>query len=264
MDERETMPVSVESVETQSDTGEISVGADAEQGTSVSGVEQETDILEQPQEDAVEALVESPAVGREISNTLASDRVEEIVDAVLASDRVTGLLDSFEFTLQTVADAVTATSEAEEREEQEPIIVISADELLDRLEARQAESAEAAQAAVRSSPMGAQTVTAAMTKSGELVLPEEGEVTLDVIEALIEGLISFFTEDGTEDGSNLLATIKDRVEEIAVNVEPHPLMETPFEDYTVTEGLLLIVVLWFVVLNPCIRMIKGGFSWLLS
>lgn len=112
--------------------------------------------------------------------------------------------------------------------------------------------------------MGGQTVAASMTKGGELVLPEEGEVTLEVIQALIEGLISFFTQDGTEDETDVMTSIKNTVEEIRANVEPHSMMDTPFTDYTVTEGLLLVAVLWFVVLNPCIRMIKGGFSWLLQ
>lgn len=42
----------------------------------------------------------------------------------------------------------------------------------------------------------------------------------------------------------------------------HPLMTTHFSDYTVTEGLLLLLVLGGL-LHMCIRMIKGGFSWLM-
>lgn len=43
----------------------------------------------------------------------------------------------------------------------------------------------------------------------------------------------------------------------------HPLLETPFDEYTVTEGLLLILVL-LIVVSWCVKMVKGGFSWLLS
>lgn len=42
---------------------------------------------------------------------------------------------------------------------------------------------------------------------------------------------------------------------------PRPLLTTPFSDYTVTEGLLLLLLLCLVA-QSCIRMLKGGFSWL--
>lgn len=42
----------------------------------------------------------------------------------------------------------------------------------------------------------------------------------------------------------------------------HPALETPFEDYTVSEGLLLLLLV-LLLLSWCVRMIKGGFSWLL-
>lgn len=38
-------------------------------------------------------------------------------------------------------------------------------------------------------------------------------------------------------------------------------LTTPFEEYTVTEGLLLLIVLLAVV-SICIKAVKGGFSWL--
>lgn len=44
-------------------------------------------------------------------------------------------------------------------------------------------------------------------------------------------------------------------------VTDHPALITPFEDYTVTEGLLLLLFLSVFVL-ACIKMLKGGFSWL--
>ena len=260
----------VEGVEVQLGSSEIALDAGPGLDYAAEPVVQQDALPETLPADAVETVVGGSAAVAQVSDTLSEERVAQVVEAVLESDRVTGLIDSFTYSLDTLSDAVMAlaASEPEEREEQEPVVVISADELLDRLEARQAETAkaaqDAAQSSVRSSPMGGQTVTASMTKGGELVPVEEGEVTLAVIETLIEALIDFFTQDGTEDGTDVLTSIKDTVEEIAANVEPHPLLDTPFEDYTVVEGLLLVLVLWLAVLNPCIKMVKGGFSWLLS
>lgn len=42
----------------------------------------------------------------------------------------------------------------------------------------------------------------------------------------------------------------------------HDLLSTKFEDYTVTEGLLLSILLCLVI-NRCIKMLKGAFAWLL-
>ena len=42
----------------------------------------------------------------------------------------------------------------------------------------------------------------------------------------------------------------------------HPALETPFAEYTVTEGLLLLLLV-LVIVSWCVRMIKGGFAWLL-
>lgn len=42
----------------------------------------------------------------------------------------------------------------------------------------------------------------------------------------------------------------------------HPALETPFEDYSVSEGLLLLLLV-LLLLSWCVKMIKGGFSWLL-
>ena len=52
-----------------------------------------------------------------------------------------------------------------------------------------------------------------------------------------------------------------RLEMIQGTVE-HPALETPFEEYTVTEGLLLLLLV-LVIVSWCVKMIKGGFSWLL-
>ena len=44
-------------------------------------------------------------------------------------------------------------------------------------------------------------------------------------------------------------------------VSLHPFMTTDFEDYTVTEGLLLVIVLLLVV-RFVANILKEGFSWL--
>ena len=44
--------------------------------------------------------------------------------------------------------------------------------------------------------------------------------------------------------------------------EDRPFLTTDFEDYTVTEGLLLSLLLC-VIVGKCIKMLKEGFSWLL-
>ena len=49
--------------------------------------------------------------------------------------------------------------------------------------------------------------------------------------------------------------------EILQGVEDHPMLTTPFDDYTVTEGLLLLLLL-SVFLSVCAKLLKGGFAWL--
>jgi len=55
-------------------------------------------------------------------------------------------------------------------------------------------------------------------------------------------------------------TVIKRLETIQGTVE-HPMLTTPFEDYTVTEGLLLLLFL-SVVAAACVKLLKGGFAWL--
>lgn len=55
-------------------------------------------------------------------------------------------------------------------------------------------------------------------------------------------------------------TVLKRLETIQ-GVADHPMMETPFDDYTVTEGLLLLLLL-SVFLSVCAKLLKGGFAWL--
>ncbi len=86
--------------------------------------------------------------------------------------------------------------------------------------------------------------------------PQEGEGTPlpggDVLpaEGTLEGPIEII---GMEELLKRLETIQ--------GVEDHPMMETPFEDYTVTEGLLLLLLL-AVFVSACAKLLKGGFAWL--
>lgn len=41
----------------------------------------------------------------------------------------------------------------------------------------------------------------------------------------------------------------------------HPTLTTSFQDYTVTEGLLLLILL-AAFATACIKILKGGFQWL--
>ena len=59
---------------------------------------------------------------------------------------------------------------------------------------------------------------------------------------------------GTDETLRLLESIQE-------DVEPHPFLTTDFEDYTVAEGLLLLVLL-LAFFSFCIKLLKEGFSWL--
>ena len=61
-------------------------------------------------------------------------------------------------------------------------------------------------------------------------------------------------ETGTDETIRLLETIQ-------TQLTPHPFLTTPFEEYTVTEGLLLLLVL-AAFAGCCIKLLRRGFSWL--
>ena len=122
-----------------------------------------------------------------------------------------------------------------------PIQVISVDELIDRLQAPTEEPAEEEM----EEPPAADPEEPA--PSNDLTLPAE------------------YYDFSMNNDTNMLNTVQDILEEIREEREvqaPHPLLTTNFADYTVTEGLLLIGLL-FGVGKVCVRMLKGGFKWLL-
>ena len=59
---------------------------------------------------------------------------------------------------------------------------------------------------------------------------------------------------GTDETIRLLETIQ-------TQLMPHPFLTTPFEEYTVTEGLLLLLVL-AAFAGCCIKLLRRVFSWL--
>ena len=81
-----------------------------------------------------------------------------------------------------------------------------------------------------------------------------------MIEDGMELLVSEVVESGPTEIVGM-----DQVLEYLAGIESavmHPALETPFEEYTVTEGLLLLLLV-LVIVSWCVKMIKGGFSWLL-
>lgn len=57
---------------------------------------------------------------------------------------------------------------------------------------------------------------------------------------------------------------EDTTGELTVQIveDPRPFLSTPFEEYTVTEGLLLAVLLCLFI-SALVKIIKEGFYWLL-
>lgn len=73
--------------------------------------------------------------------------------------------------------------------------------------------------------------------------------------------------DGAGDTSALIDEIlggefvEDTYEIVAEEVDPRLFMSTSFEEYTVVEGLLLLILLLGVI-GFCVKILKGGFYWL--
>ena len=98
---------------------------------------------------------------------------------------------------------------------------------------------------------------------GEILVPEEGPLV--VIQHVVQALQEYFQEDDNQ----LLSDIRDNTEsilEVVTDIRDsdtsRPFLTTSFSDYSVTEGLLLLILLWSVI-QYCIRRLKGGFSWFL-
>lgn len=77
-----------------------------------------------------------------------------------------------------------------------------------------------------------------------------GEPTIDTALLLVDLLEALTGEEGMSSDMDSVQQVLD-----------HPAMTTSFQDYTVTEGLLLLLLLGAFA-AACARMLKEGFSWL--
>ena len=80
--------------------------------------------------------------------------------------------------------------------------------------------------------------------------PVTGDPTMDTALLLVDLLDALTGEEG-------MSADVDSVQQVL----DHPFMTTSFQDYTVTEGLLLLLLL-SVFVAACAKMLKEGFSWL--
>lgn len=118
-------------------------------------------------------------------------------------------------------------------EPSEPVNVVSVDELIDRL--------------VQSGQEEEQTEE---PPPEEEQLPEEDDQTGDPIMEIDTGPMEIA-------GMDKLLTYAETIQQTL----DHPALTTSFQDYTVTEGLLLLILL-AAFAAACVRILKGGFSWL--
>lgn len=126
---------------------------------------------------------------------------------------------------------ISQPAPAPDPEPTQPVEVVSVDELVDRLTSE--------------------------TDTSQEELAEE-EVPAD--EDTSEEIFSEPVYTGPLEIAGMDQLLRD-LETVTVTVD-HSALDTPFEEYTVTEGLLLLLLV-LVVASWCVKMIKGGFSWLL-
>lgn len=115
-----------------------------------------------------------------------------------------------------------------EPEPADPVSVVSVDELIDRL-------VQSASAEVEEAPPVEETEEPVPTE----VLPEPDPDPLEIV------------------GMDKLLTYAETIQRTL----DHPALTTSFRDYTVTEGLLLLILL-AAFAAACVRILKGGFQWL--
>lgn len=120
----------------------------------------------------------------------------------------------------------------------DPVEVISVDELLERLQGETGESQE--------------------TQPSEEVFPADPGDTVAV--EIDPGTLA--TLDGLNNISQELVLISDQLADIQLH-QTRPVLTTSFEDYTVMEGLLLLLLL-AAFAAACAKILKGGLSWLKS
>lgn len=127
-----------------------------------------------------------------------------------------------------------APDPAPEPEPSDPVTVVSVDELIDRL----VQSGQEEEEPEEVPPADADE------------LPEESDQTGDFFMEVDAGPMEI-------KGMDKLLTYA----EIIQQTLDHPALTTSFQDYTVTEGLLLLILL-AAFAAACVRILKGGFQWL--
>lgn len=86
------------------------------------------------------------------------------------------------------------------------------------------------------------------------------------IAQLLKELLDELGDDKTEESLGKIEKHLDKIEDYTVIITQtlyHPALTTSFADYTVTEALLLLLLL-SAFISACARMLRGGFSWLRS
>ncbi len=114
-----------------------------------------------------------------------------------------------------------------------------------------------------------ETVSPAEIIPAEKLPPAPAQLEQDTVELLPEAIFDsgadmeagpvFDSESGfiSIAGMGELLQHLETLEEAAA----HPMLTTSFQEYTVTEGLLLALLL-SVFISACVKMLKGGFAWL--
>jgi len=80
-------------------------------------------------------------------------------------------------------------------------------------------------------------------ENSSVVLPDQGDVL------------------AAEDLTPAVDPVADTVEIVAEVVQDRPFLTTDFEEYSVSEGLLLMLLLALFVM-AIVKIVKGGFYWL--
>lgn len=119
-----------------------------------------------------------------------------------------------------------------------PVEVISVDELLERLQG-EADEPQETQPPEETPP----------ADPGDTLAVEIDPGTLAVLDSL-------------GDIKRELVLVSDQLADIQLH-QTRPVLTTPFEDYTVMEGLLLLLLL-AAFAAACAKILKGGLSWLKS
>lgn len=148
-----------------------------------------------------------------------------------------------EFTPEPEPEVSDTPSQEQAPAASNPVEVISVGDLLDILQS-------AGQASAEELPAEELPADETTADPGDVQAVELDPATL----ALLDAVKGIKTE---------LIQISDQVAEIQLASDGKPLLTTPFEDYSVSEGLLLLLLL-SLFLSACYKILRGGLQWLRS